>query len=270
MSRTSNMLLPVLIALALAVAGCGRHAEGDGHDHGESETGHGHADEHGHGHEGEGETGASFTEGKGVLLRDEAAAQIGLQTAEVVEQKLAVTFDANARVYETAHAHSPRDGQRAHHDSHATAILSAHMASFLKSGQEAMILHPDGTTAAGRLHHLDAETARAIGQVEAILDVPDPDHRLDFGTFIKVRFSGGEREVMVIPRAALLDAATGTFVYVKNGDHFLRTPVKVGVTSDGWVEVTDGLFEGDVVVSQGATDLWLIELRFTKGGGHSH
>lgn len=268
MIRELKKLMPTAIVVALTMAGCGKHSKDDGHDHTGGESEHAQADEHGH--EGEDKAGASFDESKGVLLGDEAARQIKLQTAEVEEQKLAIQFDATARVYETAHAHSPKDGRQAHHDSHATAILSASKADYLTESQTVEIKGMDGSTIQGRLRRLDAETARAIGQVEAIIDVPDPEHRYDFGNFIKITFQGGEREVTAVPKTALLEAATGTFVYVQNGDHFLRTPVKVGTMSGELVEITDGLFEGDVVVTQGAVDLWLIELRFTKGGGHSH
>ena len=36
------------------------------------------------------------------------------------------------------------------------------------------------------------------------------------------------------------------------------------------VEITDGLLAGDQVVTKPVETLWLIELRATKGGGHSH
>ena len=36
------------------------------------------------------------------------------------------------------------------------------------------------------------------------------------------------------------------------------------------VEITDGLYAGDEVVASPVNQLWLAELRLTKGGGHSH
>lgn len=71
--------------------------------------------------------------------------------------------------------------------------------------------------------------------------------------------------IVVLVFAGLAFAGCG-----KNGEHFLRTPNKAGANSGDLVEVLDGLLTGDVVVSKGAEQLWLIELRFTKGGGHSH
>ena len=70
--------------------------------------------------------------------------------------------------------------------------------------------------------------------------------------------------------AALLRTATGTFVYVVNGANLLRTPVKPGASDGAFIEILDGLYAGDVVVTHGVEHLWLTELRLTKGGGHSH
>jgi len=122
----------------------------------------------------------------------------------------------------------------------------------------------------GRLSSLDRDMARAIGQVEAVIEISDPEERLEFGVFLTARLAGAERTALAIPRSALVDAATGRFVYLQNGERWLRRPVKVGGGNEQFVEIVDGLAKGDLIVSKGAVDLWLIELRFTKGGGHSH
>lgn len=70
----------------------------------------------------------------------------------------------------------------------------------------------------------------------------------------------------VIPTDALLRTAKGDFVYVANGGWFLRTPVQVGTAEGVWLPVKDGLYEGDVVVTQGARALWLAEIQAVNGG----
>jgi hypothetical protein len=293
--KTIRSVLPVLVlALALVLVGCGRnqsatdehghdaesHSEEAHADHGDHETGESQAESahagHGHGEEGheqEEASGAEFAEGKGILLAQPAREMIGLETAEVSERELALEFTATARVFHAAHQHG--DEFPGHKDGHAyaNAIVPAATADLLKVGQAVELnrpSHSDGGKLQGILRSLDRETARAIGQVEAVIEIPDPDESLEFGAFLNARFAGAERTTMVVPRPALVDAATGTFVYAQNGEHWLRTPVKVGGANESYVEILDGLFEGDIVASKGATDLWLIELRFTKGGGHSH
>lgn len=69
-----------------------------------------------------------------------------------------------------------------------------------------------------------------------------------------------------IPAAALLRTVKGDFVFVANGDWFLRTPVKVAPAPAGNLAVSEGLYEGDVIVTHGAQALWLAELQATNGG----
>jgi hypothetical protein len=74
------------------------------------------------------------------------------------------------------------------------------------------------------------------------------------------------KDALVVPSSAVLNTAEGTFLFVVNGDHYKRTPVKVGDTFGSLVEITDGIYEGDAVVAEAAQTLWLIELRAVKGG----
>ena len=72
--------------------------------------------------------------------------------------------------------------------------------------------------------------------------------------------------VAVVPESSLLSTATGDFVFTVNGAHFQRTQIKVGGHADGWVSVSDGLLEGDRVVTNGVRELWRIELQATQAG----
>jgi multidrug efflux pump subunit AcrA (membrane-fusion protein) len=69
-----------------------------------------------------------------------------------------------------------------------------------------------------------------------------------------------------VPESSLLSTATGDFVFTVNGDHFQRTQITIGDRADGWASVSDGLLEGDQVVTNGVRELWRIELQNTKGG----
>ena len=69
-----------------------------------------------------------------------------------------------------------------------------------------------------------------------------------------------------VPRSALLTTVEGHFVYAGNGGFFLRTPVKIGTQSAEWVEIADGLYAGDKIVSAAVISLWLAELQYLRGG----
>lgn len=76
----------------------------------------------------------------------------------------------------------------------------------------------------------------------------------------------GAPGVAAVPDSALLRTVRGDFVFVANGGWLLRTPVTVGPAGSGWLEVKDGLYEGDTVVEQGTRALWLAEIQAVNGG----
>ena len=73
-------------------------------------------------------------------------------------------------------------------------------------------------------------------------------------------------EVVEVPVGSLLRSARGDFVYVENGDWFLRTPVTVASIGDTVVQIREGLYDGDVVVSHGVSSLVLSEIQALNGG----
>ncbi len=76
----------------------------------------------------------------------------------------------------------------------------------------------------------------------------------------------GVGEVTAVPVDALLRTVKGDFVYVANGEWFLRTPVVVGAIDRTHVEIKDGLYEGDAIVIQGVKGLSLAEIQALNGG----
>jgi hypothetical protein len=69
-----------------------------------------------------------------------------------------------------------------------------------------------------------------------------------------------------IPADALLRTVRGDFVFVENGGWFLLTPVTAGAMDAARVAITDGLYEGDVVVTRGVRQLALAEIQALNGG----
>lgn len=77
---------------------------------------------------------------------------------------------------------------------------------------------------------------------------------------------GESRGVAAVPAEAVQRTVKGNFVYVVNGDWFLRTPVALGATDGEWIEIKDGLYEGDRIATAGTRWLWLAELQAVNGG----
>ena len=240
MNRPRHSWLALAALGALALAGCGQPpAAGDhaGHAH----DGHGH-DAHEHA---EGESAARFKAGVGLQLSAETAAAIGLQTGAVEDRSVQPVHELTASVFD---AGPP---------ARASALVPVALADELER-------HPP---AEARILAIHRELAPAMSQVEIVLALPGNP---PVGSTISLPLHGPARTGPAVPRSALLRTATGTFVYVVNGTSLLRTPVKPGASDTTHVEILDGLYAGDLVATAGVEQLWLTELRLTKGGGHSH
>lgn len=261
--RSIAILLALLVASSLFV-GCG-HKEGDGHDHGKEA----HGKDDGHGHGEESPSGASFKAGKGVIVTEETKKLLGIEVADVTERKLPNQVLFTVQVFGEKHHHLLNQEDHSGCDVHGSGFVSTNTAAIVKTGQPVELLKSTNAPLGGVV--LAVQKALALGESEIVIGVSNATAALKSGEFVPARINLPRDEaVPVIPQSALLRTSEGTFVYAVNGDAYFRTAVKVGSEADGWVEITDGLLAGDQVVTKPVQTLWLIELRATKGGGHSH
>lgn len=258
-------LLSALLTAGSLLVGCG-HKEGDGHNHGK-EAGHGKDDGHGHGEESP--SGASFKAGKGVTVIDETKKLIGVEVTDVTDRKLPNQIRFTVQVFGEKHHHLLNPEDHTGCDVHGSGFVSTNTAAVLMTGQPVELINSTNAPLGGVV--LAVQKALALGESEIVIGVSNATAALKPGEFIPARIIlPREEAVPVIPQSALLRTSEGTFVYAVNGDAYFRTAVKSGSEADGWVEITDGLLAGDQVVIKPVQTLWLIELRATKGGGHSH
>ena len=255
----SIAFLPALFLASSFLVGCG-HKEGDGHEHGRDD---------GHGHGEVSPSGASFKAGKGVIVTEETKKLLGVEIADVTERKLPNQIRFTVQVFGEKHHHLLNQEDHSGCDVHGSGFVSANTAAAVKTGQPVELLKSTNAPLGGVV--LAVQKALALGESEIVIGVSNATAALKPGEFTPARINLPRDEaVPVIPQPALLRTSEGTFVYAVNGDAYFRTAVKVGSEADGWVEITDGLFAGDQVVTKPVQTLWLIELRATKGGGPSH
>ncbi|HEY0908248.1 MAG TPA: hypothetical protein VGD88_10775 [Opitutaceae bacterium] len=222
---------------ALLLVGCGKKAS--------SEAGHDHS-EHAEGEESE-ESGVTFKEGRGLQLSPEVIKALSLVTTEAEERSLSAELNLTAQVFAT----TPR------------VLASARLPA-----EQSEPLEQSSFTGA-KLVRIDRSTVTATRLVDLIFEL-EASSKHQLGDFVTLALAVEPSTVLTVPRSAVLEGATNTFVYVVNSGAYLRTPVKVGARSADFIEITDGLYSGDVVVVAPVDQLWLSELRLTKGGGHSH
>jgi multidrug efflux pump subunit AcrA (membrane-fusion protein) len=87
-----------------------------------------------------------------------------------------------------------------------------------------------------------------------------------------VRLDAGSKEkVLLVPREAVLDNEGKKIVYVmRSGEEFERRDVVLGDEYGSKLAVISGVKQGERVVTQGAYQLKLQELRPANAGAHTH
>ena len=215
------------------------------------------------------EQSVSYEEEMGLLLKQETAEAIGLKFASVSEQPLSRGVDLEAQVYLAA-----GDSMSAHklkqRSAHASAVIPADLAKQMKVGDRIALMKGKDDLS-GWLSKLSSSPDGGTHQTSLTLEIVDPKKLLHVGEFIHVAVMGplAKKPTLSIPKAALLETITGSFVFVEREGHLLRIPVVTGIVAGDSVEITEGLTLGEKVVVDPVELIYLTELRLTKGGGHA-
>lgn len=95
--------------------------------------------------------------------------------------------------------------------------------------------------------HLNAQTRTASIRIE----VPNPDEALRPEMYVDAEIETGTPDpVLAVPESAVLDSGARQAVLVDKGDgRFEPREVKLGRRGGGYIEITDGLAEGEAVVT---------------------
>jgi multidrug efflux pump subunit AcrA (membrane-fusion protein) len=80
---------------------------------------------------------------------------------------------------------------------------------------------------------------------------------------------GKTDRALAVPRGAILRQGVETFVYVQQGEVFMRRNVEVGIHDDRYVQILRGVSPGELVVTQGGYEL-MSSIILKGAGGHGH
>jgi len=201
--------------------------------------------------------GPQYSSKNGLLLPEETSRSLGVKIVEVTEQQIPATIDFQLRFFQTG-----TNGGT------ATGSLPAEQAKQLNVGELWVeVRMPDGGHRSGQILALSADPSRPSELAEVLVRISGATEKFSSSDFLQASAPIRHRKTSVaIPASALLRSVDGYFVYTRNGKHLLRTPVKVGVSNADLVEISEGLFAGDEVVSDAVMSLWMIELAAVKGG----
>ena len=108
----------------------------------------------------------------------------------------------------------------------------------------------------GKVDFVDPKVELPARTITVKALVGNPRRELQSGMFIEARLETARRnQAVLVPEEAVLSLPTGVFVWVVIGDTPERRPVKLGTRKPGFVELLEGVAEGDQVVVGGAERL---------------
>ena len=125
----------------------------------------------------------------------------------------------------------------------------------------------------GKRIAVGAVVDRTTRTVPVLFELGNADGALKPGMFAKATlFTGQTVRGVAVPESAVVEEGGKPTVFVLDGgESFFKRAVKLGIRSGGYVQVLEGLKEGDRVVSRGAYE---IKLSAASGGipehGHQH
>jgi cobalt-zinc-cadmium efflux system membrane fusion protein len=124
----------------------------------------------------------------------------------------------------------------------------------------------------GRLVSVNKVVDEHSRAAKAIFEVPNTTGELSIGMQANVRLNAGApAPVLLIPRESVLDNEGKKIVYVLiSGEEFERRDVVLGDEYGNKIAIISGVKPGERVVTQGAYQLKLQELRPANAGAHTH
>ena len=201
------------------------------------------------------EIGPKYTAKNGLFVPADTRLSLGMEIVEVTEQRVRATLEVQLRVY-----------QAGKESFLANASVAPEEGKALKPGL-AVQARSNGANLAGRVTQVNDELLKVTGMTEALLEFNDTANPPAVGAFLSASVAlDSDAMVLTIPRAALLECSEGHSVYTVSGENLVRAAVKVGAMSSDLVEIQDGLYAGDQVVSRPVMSLWMTELAAVKGG----
>ena len=153
--------------------------------------------------------------------------------------------------------------------------VAEHLLTAVRPGQQARVrvaAYPE-TVFTGTVRTVGRTIEPDKRTVHLWIDVSNPQGHLLPEMFADVALvTQVATEALVVPLDAVLTEGAEQFVFVENGDTYIRQSLVLGLKDDRYVEVREGLFPGDRIVVRGGYALNAARLAGTQPGarGHDH
>jgi Cu(I)/Ag(I) efflux system membrane fusion protein len=122
----------------------------------------------------------------------------------------------------------------------------------IQTGQTVQ-MHPNsqpGRLFEGKISFVYPTVSEKTRTVRVRMEFANPGMRLRPGMYAEVDISGTDNEVLAVPSEAVVNSGENQYAFVVHDKkHFEPRLLKIGQTSDDWVEVLSGLSEGEEIVT---------------------
>ncbi|MFS0514159.1 efflux RND transporter periplasmic adaptor subunit [Nostoc sp. UIC 10607] len=147
----------------------------------------------------------------------------------------------------------------------ATANIYEKDLDKVKAGQQVRVkvASVPNRTFTGRIAVINSVVTGETQVVPVKAEINNPGGVLKPGMFadLEVLTNQSSSAILAIKSAAVVEANNKKVVYIQNGNAYQPVEVTLGQTSGDMVEVKTGLFEGDLIVTQRAPQLYAQSLR---------
>ena len=97
--------------------------------------------------------------------------------------------------------------------------------------------------------HIATQNEKGASLISARVRIDDPDENVFLGVDAKVTIQADKAEdVLVLPAEVVNIGKQGSFCYVLEDGVIARKNIETGLSSDDYIEVTEGIAEGDTVI----------------------
>ena len=144
------------------------------------------------------------------------------------------------------------------------AVRDSMRASFTATALNGEVYTVGTADGDGRLVSVGQTVNPQTRTVPVIYEINNPLNRLKDGMFVEITIdTSGDREVLAVPKTAVVNEQGQTFVFVfTGGENFEKRAVAIGAEGTDYYEIKNGLAAGERVVTNG-----VYQLRSTQSAG---
>lgn len=135
----------------------------------------------------------------------------------------------------------------------------------IQTGQKVRVISFEGNHTGEAMITLVSPVAEASSQtIVARVILPNTEGLWHSGMTVRGDVMVNEKQVLLgVKKSALQRMEGKTVIFIKDGDRYSVRPIKIGISDSDWVEVLEGLKEGEVYVSENS---FLIKADIGKAG----